>query len=59
MFDKIKAGMAAGVVGQNDVQTLMSTINAQFGTQYQAIAAVRDNVDVMQYIIHDLVTKGL
>lgn len=59
MFDKIKAGMASGVVGPNYVQTLIATVNGQFGTQYQTIAAVRDNADVMQYIINDLVTKGL
>ena len=59
MFEKIKAGMAAGVVKANDVQNLVNAVNAQFGTQYQALAAVKDNVDVLQYIINDLVSKGL
>lgn len=59
MFEKIKAGMAAGAVKANDVQNLISAVNAQFGTQYQTLAAVKDNANVLQYIINDLASKGL
>ena len=59
MFEKIKAGMANGVVKANDVQNLVNAVNAQFGTQYQTLASVKDNVDVLQFIINDLVSKGL
>lgn len=59
MFEKIKAGMAAGAVKANDVQNLINTVNAQFGTQYQTLAAVKDNANVLQYIINDLASKGL
>lgn len=59
MFEKIKAGMAAGLVKANDVQNLVNAVNAQFGTQYQALASVKDNVDVLQFIINDLTTRGL
>jgi hypothetical protein len=59
MFEKIKAGMSAGIVKANDVQNLVNAVNAQFGTQYQALASVKDNVDVLQFIINDLVSKGL
>lgn len=59
MFEKIKAGMAAGAVKANDVQNLINAVNAQFGTQYQTLAAVKDNANVLQYIINDLASKGL
>lgn len=59
MFDKVKAGMAAGVVKANDVRDLITAVNTQFGTQYQTLAAINDNVAALQFVINDLVSKGL
>ena len=59
MFDKVKAGMAAGAVKANDVRDLITAVNTQFGTQYQTLAAINDNVAALQFIINDLVSKGL
>lgn len=59
MFEKIKQGMASGAFKANDVQALVATVNIQFGTNYQTLASVKDNVDVLQFIINDLTTRGL
>lgn len=59
MFDKVKAGMAAGAVKANDVRDLITAVNTQFGTQYQTLAAINDNVAALQFVINDLVSKGL
>ncbi|MBQ8677224.1 MAG: hypothetical protein IJ529_02000 [Alphaproteobacteria bacterium] len=59
MFDKVKAGMAAGAVKANDVRDLITAVNTQFGTQYQTLAAINDNVVALQFVINDLVSKGL
>ncbi|MBP5698083.1 MAG: hypothetical protein J6W96_00970 [Alphaproteobacteria bacterium] len=59
MFDKVKAGMAAGAVKANDVRDLITAVNTQFGTQYQTLAAINDNVAALQFVINNLVNKGL
>lgn len=59
MFEKVKGGMAAGVVKANDVRDLITAVNTQFGTQYQTLAAINDNVAALQFVINDLVSKGL
>lgn len=59
MFEKVKQGMAAGVFKANDVQALVAAVNIQFGTQYQTLASVKDNAEVLQFIINDLNSKGL
>lgn len=59
MFEKIKQGMTSGTFKANDVQALIAAINIQFGTQYQTLASVKDNAEVLQFIINDLNSKGL
>lgn len=59
MFEKIKQGMASGTFKANDVQALIAAVNIQFGTQYQTLASVKDNAEVLQFIINDLNSKGL
>lgn len=59
MFDKIKNGMANGLVKPNDIQNLVAAINAQFGTQYQTLALIKDRADALQFVINDLTTRGL
>ena len=59
MFEKVKQGMASGTFKANDVQALVAAVNIQFGTQYQTLASVKDNAEVLQFIINDLNSKGL
>ena len=59
MFDKIKNGMASGVVKANDIQNLVAAINAQFGTSYQTLALIKDDTSALQFVINDLTTRGL
>lgn len=59
MFDKIKNGMASGVVKANDIQNLVAAINAQFGTAYQTLALIKDDTSALQFAINDLTTRGL
>ena len=59
MFEKVKQGMASGTFKANDVQALVAAVNIQFGTQYQTLASVKDNAEVLQFIINELNSKGL
>lgn len=59
MIDKIKNGLASQRVKANDIQNLVTAINTQFGTQYQSLAQVKDNIPATQYVINDLTAKGL
>ena len=59
MFEKVKQGMASGTFKANDVQALVAAVNIQFGTQYQTLASVKDNAEVLQFIINELSSKGL
>ena len=59
MFEKIKVGLNNGKFKANDVQNLVTAINAQFGTQYQSLYLIKDNIDALQFVINDLTTRGL
>ena len=59
MFEKIKVGMSNQKVGPNDIKTLVEAINAQFGLQYTTLAQVKDNIPALQFVINDLVARGL
>ncbi len=59
MFEKIKVGMNNQKVGPNDIKTLVEAVNAQFGLQYTTLAQVKDNIPALQFVINDLVARGL
>lgn len=59
MFEKIKVGLNNGKFKANDVQNLVTAINAQFGTQYQSLYLIKDNIDALQFVINDLTARGL
>lgn len=59
IFDKVKNGINDGKVKANDIQNIIATVNAQFGTQYQSLAQVGNNIPVLQFVINDLTVRGL
>lgn len=59
MFEKIKVALNNGKFKANDVQNLVAAINAQFGTQYQSLYLIKDNIDALQFVINDLTARGL
>lgn len=59
MIDKIKNGLANQTVKANDVQNLVNAVNTQFGTQYQSLAQVKDNIPATQFVINSLASRGL
>ena len=59
MIDKIKNGLATQTVKANDVQNLVNAVNTQFGTQYQSLAQVKDNIPATQFVINSLASRGL
>lgn len=59
MFEKIKVGMNNQKVGPNDIKKLVEAVNTQFGLQYTTLAQVKDNIPALQFVINDLVARGL
>lgn len=59
MFDKFKVGMNNGKIGKNDIQDLLAKVNNTFKTQYTSIVFVKDDISAMQFIINELVARGL
>ena len=59
MFEKIKAGFSGKILDANCMQDLIKAINTKFGTNYQGLVEIKDNVSALKLVINDLVAKGL
>lgn len=59
MFQKLQVGLANQTLKPNDIQNILNGINITFGASYTTIAAIKGNVDALQYAINELVTRGL
>lgn len=59
MFEKIKAGLANQKVGPNDIKALLDAVNTQFGKQYTNITMIAGDIPALQFVINNLVTRGL
>lgn len=59
MFEKIKVGLANQTLKPNDIQNILTALNATLGASYPTIAAAKDNVDALQFAINELTVRGL
>lgn len=59
MFEKIKVGLANQILKPNDIQNILTALNATLGASYPTIAAAKDNVDALQFAINELTVRGL
>lgn len=59
MFEKIKTGLTNQKVGPNDIKALLDAINTQFGKQYTNITMIAGDIPALQFVINNLVTRGL
>lgn len=59
MFQKLQVGLANQMLKPNDIQNILNGINVAFNASYTTIAAIKGNVDALQFAINELVTRGL
>lgn len=59
MFEKIKVGLANQTLKPNDIQNILTALNATLGASYPTIAAAKGNVDALQFAINELTVRGL
>lgn len=59
MFEKIKVGLANQTLKPNDIQNILTALNATLGASYPTIAAAKDNIDALQFAINELTVRGL
>lgn len=59
MFEKLRIGMTNGKIAANDIQNLVIALNSQMGTQYQSLAIIKDDIPALQFVINNLVARGL
>lgn len=59
MFEKIKVGLANQTLKPNDIQNIVTALNATLGASYPTIAAAKGNVSALQFVINELTVRGL